>query len=48
MNVPQGWTALVHPEGARYFVNQEKVRQIHEISTTDGLSWITRSEHSQR
>ncbi|KIK46978.1 hypothetical protein CY34DRAFT_799826 [Suillus luteus UH-Slu-Lm8-n1] len=24
MNVPQGWTALVHPEGARYFVNQEK------------------------
>ncbi|KAG1869998.1 hypothetical protein F4604DRAFT_876837 [Suillus subluteus] len=23
MNVPQGWTAFVHPEGARYFVNQE-------------------------
>ncbi|KAG2154250.1 uncharacterized protein EDB93DRAFT_1081511, partial [Suillus bovinus] len=24
MDVPQGWTAFVHPEGARYFVNQEK------------------------
>ncbi|KAG1862805.1 hypothetical protein DFJ58DRAFT_725284 [Suillus subalutaceus] len=23
MNVPQGWTAFVHPEGVRYFVNQE-------------------------
>ncbi|KAG2741666.1 hypothetical protein P692DRAFT_20905832, partial [Suillus brevipes Sb2] len=23
-NVPQGWTAFVHPEGARYFMNQEK------------------------
>ncbi|KAG1856704.1 hypothetical protein DFJ58DRAFT_702514, partial [Suillus subalutaceus] len=23
MDVPQGWTAFVHPEGARYFVNQE-------------------------
>ncbi|KAG1763483.1 hypothetical protein EDD22DRAFT_501793 [Suillus occidentalis] len=23
MNVPPGWTAFVHPEGARYFVNQE-------------------------
>jgi hypothetical protein len=22
-NVPQGWTTFVHPEGARYFVNQE-------------------------
>ncbi|KAG2069099.1 hypothetical protein BDR04DRAFT_1102030 [Suillus decipiens] len=22
-NVPEGWTAFVHPEGARYFVNQE-------------------------
>jgi hypothetical protein len=28
MDVPKGWTACVHPEGARYFVNQETVRQI--------------------
>ncbi|KAG1877005.1 hypothetical protein C8R48DRAFT_768568 [Suillus tomentosus] len=23
MDVPEGWTAFVHPEGARYFVNQQ-------------------------
>ncbi|OJA21582.1 hypothetical protein AZE42_04115 [Rhizopogon vesiculosus] len=25
MKVPEGWTTLVHPEGARYFMNQENV-----------------------
>lgn len=35
MDVPEGWTAFVHPEGARYFVNQKTVRQIHELLTTD-------------
>jgi hypothetical protein len=46
MNVPQGWTAFVHPEGARYFVNQENVRQTHEVLTTDGLSWIYNAQRT--
>lgn len=31
MNVPEGWTAFVHPEGARYFVNQ-KTRTFTEMN----------------
>jgi hypothetical protein len=49
VSVPQGWITLVHPEGFRYFVNQGKVSQVHELSKTDGLSWsYTRREHSHR
>jgi hypothetical protein len=38
-SVPNGWTTVVHPEGPRYFVNQETVRQVHELLKTGGLSW---------
>jgi hypothetical protein len=31
MAVPEGWVTLVHPEGARYFVNKAQVRQLHEF-----------------
>jgi hypothetical protein len=49
MPVPQGWTTVVHPEGARYFVNQENVGEVHELWNTNGLSWrYTRREHSQK
>jgi hypothetical protein len=29
--IPEGWTKVVHPEGARYFANKEKVRQVHGL-----------------
>jgi hypothetical protein len=37
-SLPEGWTMVVHPEGPRYFVNQEKVRQVYEFSKTGGLN----------
>ncbi|OJA21578.1 hypothetical protein AZE42_04109 [Rhizopogon vesiculosus] len=35
MDVPEGWTTLVHPEGARYFLNQEK-RTFTDMDICDG------------
>jgi len=49
MDVPPGWTTLIHPEGVRYFVNQENVRQVQQLLKTDGLSWsCTRRERSRK
>ncbi|KAG1753613.1 uncharacterized protein EDB91DRAFT_1333047 [Suillus paluster] len=38
MAMPQGWITLVHPEGSRYFVHQEKVRPDHDLWKADDLS----------
>src|SRR5258708_1539166 len=38
MTIPPGWTTLVHPQGSRYFVNAERVRQLHALLDTDDLS----------
>ena len=44
MAVPAGWTPVVHPEGSRYFVNQEKVRSGY----LPMRSHLTRGHDAQR
>ncbi|KAG1748246.1 uncharacterized protein EDB91DRAFT_1244960 [Suillus paluster] len=39
LDVPPGWISVVHPEGARYFVNQTTVRQVHGFLKADGLRY---------
>ncbi|KAG1840117.1 hypothetical protein C8R48DRAFT_781864 [Suillus tomentosus] len=36
--VPPGWTTLVHPQGSRYFVNVERVCEVHVLLDADDLS----------
>lgn len=30
-DVPDGWTALTHPEGARYFYHAKRVHKLSQI-----------------